>query len=315
LNRQAIELEEQGAMIEEHNMHLEEMVKERTVELAHANKERLEQWEVIDQFVMTSTTDKEGKITYVSKAFCDFLGYSKEELLGKTHRIIKSPNVPKELYIEMWDTITQSNCWLTEWQNKAKDGTLHWVKVQVSPLLNDKNEIKGYTAIRENIDDLVETKRLAITDQLTRLYNRREIDRVLANHADFNQRYGMPCSVIMVDMDKFKEVNDIYGHQVGDVVLQELATILKKRARNTDIVGRWGGEEFLIILPNSKKSDAVIVAESLRVAVESFVFTCVGQKTISLGVAAYEQSVDEMIKRADDALYLAKEGGRNRVES
>jgi len=313
LRQQEIELEAQGSQIEAHNEHLEEMVAQRTQELVKANQERHYQWEVIDRFVLTSTTDANGMITYISKAFCDALGYSKEELMGKNHRIIKSPNAPLEFYLELWSTISRGNTWFSELQNRAKDGSLHWYKLQISPIVDENNTIKGYTAIRENIDDRVEAQKLAITDQLTGLYNRREIDRVLKLHADFSQRYETPYCVIMIDMDKFKEVNDLYGHQVGDSVLQELSNLLKKEIRRTDVVGRWGGEEFLVILPNIQYQVSLNVAENLRVAVESFTFTYVGHKTISLGVATYEGSVEEMVKQADEALYRAKESGRNRV--
>lgn len=314
LRDQALTLGEQAASIEAHSEHLEELVEERTKELLEANKEIMTQIEIIDQYVITSTTDINGKITYASKAFCDLLGYSKEELFGQTHRIVKNPNATKDLYEQMWGTITNGKSWISEIQNKTKDGTLHWLKVRISPIIDENSVITGYSAIRENINDKIEAQQLAITDQLTKLYNRRELDKNLELHTALCKRYKTPFSVIMIDIDKFKEVNDLYGHQVGDSVLQKMAELLKMRVRETDIVGRWGGEEFLILLPNTTLEQGLIIAESLRKCVAAYKFETVGNKTISLGVSEYKDSVQEIIKRADDALYKAKEDGRNRVD-
>lgn len=121
----------------------------------------------------------------------------------------------------------------------------------------------------------------------------------------------------MLDLDKFKSVNDTYGHQAGDEVLKELALILKTNVRESDIVGRWGGEEFIIIAPNTNMEDAVKLAEKLREKISEFKFSFAGHKTGSFGVATYRVGDDEksLIKRADDALYHAKESGRNKVVS
>jgi len=120
----------------------------------------------------------------------------------------------------------------------------------------------------------------------------------------------------MLDLDSFKDVNDTYGHQVGDGVLTGVAEILQKQVRNIDIVGRWGGEEFLIICPATGLQGILSVAEKLRSKIEKHIFPKVGTKTASFGVTAWcpDDSLETMIARADKSLYKAKEKGGNRVE-
>ncbi len=163
--------------------------------------------------------------------------------------------------------------------------------------------------------DYKKIEQLSITDKLTQLYNRTKLDELFALEMSKAYRYQLPLSVIMLDLDHFKAVNDTYGHQVGDVVLQELAALLRAGVRESDHLGRWGGEEFLIIAPNTDLSQARQHAEKLRKAISEFAFSEVGNKSGSFGVACYRpgDTEDSISKRADDCLYLAKEQGRNRV--
>jgi diguanylate cyclase (GGDEF)-like protein len=158
-------------------------------------------------------------------------------------------------------------------------------------------------------------EKLAITDRLTGLYNRNKLDEVFAYELAQAERYGKPLSIIMADIDKFKSVNDTYGHQVGDSVLCDFAAIMRELARDTDTPGRWGGEEFLIICSHVDLNGAQILAERIRAAIDTHSFSVVGHKTSSFGVSSYrpKDTSETMVKRADDALYEAKENGRNRV--
>jgi diguanylate cyclase (GGDEF)-like protein len=160
------------------------------------------------------------------------------------------------------------------------------------------------------------------TDPLTGLFNRRVISGQLKSQLALSKKTGNPMSVIMMDIDFFKKVNDTYGHQCGDDVLKKIASILKEKSRSINIVGRYGGEEFVIIGPISDHKSAYYAADRLRAAIEEAEFFCDVNKqkfrlTISAGVAVWNpkiQSGKEMIKLADDALYAAKHNGRNRVE-
>lgn len=160
-----------------------------------------------------------------------------------------------------------------------------------------------------------ELEALSTTDKLTGLFNRMKLDEALANEVVRAERYEAPLSVILMDIDHFKMVNDKLGHQAGDKVLIDVAQKLQANMRVVDILGRWGGEEFLIISPETDISGAFTIAEKLRTDLESWDVQCVSA-TGSFGVAEFTKGDDpaELLRKADRALYRAKEKGRNRVE-
>ena len=156
--------------------------------------------------------------------------------------------------------------------------------------------------------------RLTITDPLTQLFNRRKTDEVIQKSLDTMQRNPTPLSLIIFDIDDFKAVNDTYGHLIGDEVLQTLSQILKKNIRDIDTVGRWGGEEFIIVLPQTSKIDALKSLERLKNAINTCDFKTVGHITCSYGLCSMDHlkfNRDELITHADNALYNAKESGKN----
>ena len=167
-----------------------------------------------------------------------------------------------------------------------------------------------YIAHQQELEDR------AYRDGLTQIYNRRyfeeEFDREIARY----QREKRPLSIFMLDIDKFKNINDNYGHQLGDEILKGLVYIIKDNIRAIDIFARWGGEEFVCILPNTILKDAILVAQHLREIIEKYNFIDNISVTCSFGVAEFNQedTKESVVKRVDKALYLAKEGGRNRVE-
>jgi len=156
---------------------------------------------------------------------------------------------------------------------------------------------------------------LTVTDTLTGLFNRRKLDEVFSQECERARRTQLPLTVIIADIDKFKSVNDIHGHQIGDQLLVEIAGILQQGVRKLDTVARWGGEEFMILCPATNLAGACMVAESIRTAIESYNFSVVGGKTCCFGVAEYrpDEAPESVVKRADEALYRAKNGGRNQV--
>ena len=162
-----------------------------------------------------------------------------------------------------------------------------------------------------------ELEQLAVTDRLTNLYNRLYLDHALARELSLAQRAGEPFSLIMIDVDRFKAINDALGHLTGDQVLKAIADILRARVRATDIAGRWGGEEFLLICPGTSIEGAAEVAETLRKLIEESDCRAVARCTASFGIASFRDgdSVTTLVSRADQALYRAKENGRNRVET
>jgi len=161
---------------------------------------------------------------------------------------------------------------------------------------------------------------ISLTDGLTGIDNRRSLEQRLHEMFEHSYRLHEPISCVMCDIDHFKKVNDTYGHQAGDEVLKQFAGILKSEAREIDRVGRYGGEEFLLLLPGTVLDSAVTFADRLRACVEEHTFTYDGgtlKRTMSCGVASWPHprvaDAEAMLRSADDALYVAKELGRNRV--
>ncbi|HEY8804878.1 MAG TPA: GGDEF domain-containing protein [Clostridium sp.] len=154
-----------------------------------------------------------------------------------------------------------------------------------------------------------ELQEVSITDGLTRIYNRRKISEIFNEEYLKAQRYGIIFSVILIDVDWFKLINDTYGHQTGDQVLFELAQLMKDDLRISEHIGRWGGEEFFIVLPNTSSKDGYTLAERIRLKIACFNFQDTKQITCSFGITQYKgnDSIEQIIKRADMALYKAKE--------
>jgi diguanylate cyclase (GGDEF)-like protein len=173
-----------------------------------------------------------------------------------------------------------------------------------------KKEIKA----RQKIEK--ELVHLATIDPLTLIPNRRKFDDVLKYELNRDARYKSELSLIFCDLDYFKLINDGHGHKIGDDVLKEFADLVSGKIRKTDIFARWGGEEFVLLLPETDIETAMHTAEKLRITTEKHEFSYVGKLTASFGVTQFIDADDEItfIKRADDALYAAKKNGRNRVE-
>lgn len=175
-------------------------------------------------------------------------------------------------------------------------------------------ELQGYIAKNEKM--LTQVRHLASTDGLTQLYNRMKLEDMLTAEVLRSKRHNRTLSVLVIDIDHFKEVNDNHGHQVGDMVLQQIAATIADAIRGSDTAGRWGGEEFIVLTPETDLDGAAELAEKIRERVADVVFSRIGVKTISIGVATLQEHEweEDMIRRADEALYRAKESGRNRVE-
>ncbi len=172
------------------------------------------------------------------------------------------------------------------------------------------------TTRRDHADEKAVLAYLAIFDPLTRIPNRRGLDVRLADEVQRPERYRTTFSILMLDLDHFKVLNDAHGHDAGDAALRQVAAVLQDAARGSDFVGRWGGEEFLAVLPESGPGAALKTAERIRERIELEAFVDVGNLTASIGVATFDpgDTAERLFKRVDRALYAAKRGGRNRVE-
>jgi diguanylate cyclase (GGDEF)-like protein len=208
-----------------------------------------------------------------------------------------------------------------------KMGAIDYIKKpfdKAELLLRVENQLKlnkAYAGLRRSNDELLEAyallQQLVTVDPLTGLENCRSIMIFTELQIKLAQRYKSFFSILLIDLDYFKKINDTYGHLIGDEILKNIAKILKYVLRNVDHIGRFGGEEFIVILPNTNLKNAVLVAEKVREAIANFVHNIedhIIQTTVSIGIASYnslDDDVNQIIKRADQALYTAKSSGRN----
>jgi len=285
------------------------------VEIEKRTKKLNEYIGIVNKYVTISTTDLEGNITDISEAFCRISGYTREELIGQPHSIVKHTDTDPLIYKELWDTITEDKSWQGEVKKKKKNGDSYWVLANIDPIYSDSGKKIGYTSIRQDITDKKIVEKLSITDKLTQLYNRVKLDEVFTMEIAKFSRYNTGFSMILIDIDHFKDVNDTHGHNTGDSVLKEIVNILKSSVRGEDIVGRWGGEEFIILTNNCSINGVMSMAEKIRKNIEAFDFTTIGTKTASFGISILqkEDTQETMIARADEALFRAKNSGRNKV--
>jgi diguanylate cyclase (GGDEF)-like protein len=176
-------------------------------------------------------------------------------------------------------------------------------------------QLKEFRKLVNDRDKKLE--KLATTDKLTGAHNRTKFDEIMDREMERFRRYNEPLSLIMFDIDNFKEINDTYGHSIGDYILQKIAAIARETIRKIDYFVRWGGEEFIVISPETTLEKAHALAKRLRRNVENYRFNKVGKATVSLGVTEFNNrdTIDTLIKRVDDIMYKAKIKGKNRVET
>lgn len=271
---------------------------------------------ILNKYVITVKTKPDSTIIEVSDAFEKASGYSKDELIGKSISMIKHPEQDRKIIKDLWKNILNKRVWVGNIKNKKKSGEEYWLEQTIIPKLDeDKKNIDSFLSISVDITAKMELEKMASIDKLTDIYNRRMIDQFLQVEIEIASRHNEELSLMIIDIDHFKHVNDNYGHLVGDMVLSQLSKIISDNLRNSDIFGRYGGEEFLIICPKTNKDGAFILAEKLRIIVNDFTFDEVGHKTVSIGIAEFQtnDTIETLFKKADEALYEAKNSGRNRV--
>ncbi len=282
-------------------------------------------------------TNLEGTIEFANPAFERITGYTLKEVIGQNPRMLKSGVTPLEVYHDLWGAITKGGVWQGELLNRKKNGDLYWENAIISPVRDATGQITHYVAVKEDItarkkaeetlriytDQLeclqAQLREQAIRDSLTGAFNRRYLVETLQRELARSGRDGYAVSLLMIDIDHFKGINDTYGHMSGDQALQYLVNFLSERIRKSDVLCRYGGEEFVILLPTTTASDALHRAEIWRKELQSSPIEISGTAiplTVSIGIAATDEpdiSGDELLSRADRALYMAKQTGRNRT--
>ncbi|MDZ7818038.1 MAG: diguanylate cyclase [Aliarcobacter sp.] len=274
---------------------------------------------LVNEHIIISSTNERGIITDANQAFCNVTGYTKEELIGKTHQLIRHPDTPISFYKEMWDILLEGKDWKGEIKNIDKKGKDYWVQAVIKPIFKN-SEIVGFTALRTNITDKKYIEHLSITDELTQLYNRRFFNTKIEDEINRAKRENNYFSLLILDIDYFKEYNDTYGHQEGDIALEKVSTVLRNYTnRSSDFAFRLGGEEFGIIT-TVDKIKIVEYANHLKNEIEKLQIehkssTISNYLTISIGITSKKgadiSNSNTLYKEADDALYKAKRNGRN----
>ncbi len=263
------------------------------------------------------------EIVYVNKAFTDLTGYSKEEALGDNPRILQSSDTDEETKKIIRHGLEQQVPVRVTIKNYTKSGQEYWLDLSIVPLKNAQGILTHFVAIERDATEQKENEekleRLSRTDPLTGLLNRRSFDELIKNELMRFRRCGEVYSVLMLDIDHFKRINDNYGHSTGDHAIQAITRACESNLRVYDKMARIGGEEFCVLLPKTNKNLAYTVAEKLREVIgQTSIPTSEGATslTISIGVSEVDNTDPDhytTLKRADKLLYKAKKAGRNKV--
>jgi len=278
-------------------------------------------------------TDAGGNFTFINPAMEQLIGYEESEIIGSNYLTLVRPDMREEAARFLGRQFVKKieNTYL-EIPVIAKNGSEVWLGQNVQLLFDEKQSVTGFQAVSRDVTDrrraeekLKESEEkyraLSIMDGLTGLYNSRHFYRVIDEERSRGRRYGQILTLLFIDIDDFKKFNDTYGHLEGDEVLARFGRLVKRSLRETDSAFRYGGEEFVVLLPMTRKMDGVQLAERIRSAFADEKFLPQPERevgmTVSIGVAQLRETetAEEFIKRADSRMYKAKKTGKNRVVS
>lgn len=265
-------------------------------------------------------TDTSGSVVFANRAMVTQSGYALDELVGKRPDVLKSGQHDASFYAHMWQRLNSGQTFRATFTNRRKDGSIYHSEQTISPALGADGHVSHYISVSKDVSEQVGTEQVlreqVSRDALTGLYSRRFGEqRLLACSAEAKER-GAELSVMLLDIDHFKSINDAFGHAAGDFALQACSQTIQSGVRQSDVAVRWGGEEFLVILPDCDLNAAAALAERIRHNLGVEAISGVRSLTVSIGVATLgpNESPADALARADLALYQAKRGGRNRVE-
>lgn len=327
----------EGKMIDEENLNFKEFatlahsVNSMTQKMYDAKK-RLEFNEKYLQTVLDAQKNivivrSRGKMEKANQSFFNFMNVRDMDEFKLNHRCISeffAKGNGDEYLSQMIDGISWVNYILMHPLKSHKVKIVHSQKnliYEVNAKVIEIAENYKVVVTFNNINELEEQKRVlekaSSTDALTRIANRMKFDTILEQQVEMSKRYNHSFCLILFDIDDFKKVNDLYGHQSGDNILVELSSLVKKSMRKSDTIARWGGEEFAIILPQSRLKTAVKIAEKLCLKIAYHTFEDNLKITCSFGVSEYKKSYDMegLLKHVDEKLYIAKEKGKDQVRS
>lgn len=258
------------------------------------------------------------KIQSANSAFLDFFNVGSIDEFNETYECLDRLFIKNNGFFTH-DSIDSDASWVDHLYTHAdkrrlvllenQNGELRNFEITLKKIENQPEYIIVFTDITPVISEKNEYKYYAMHDHLTKIYNRQKFDESLVWEIEHKKRYQEPFSLILIDIDRFKNVNDTYGHMIGDLVLISLASLIGKNLRATDIFARWGGEEFIILLPHTTVDQAFLKATEIRELIEHYTNEKLPNITISLGVTEYSDSdtSDTALQRLDEALYKAKQ--------
>jgi diguanylate cyclase (GGDEF)-like protein/PAS domain S-box-containing protein len=264
------------------------------------------------------------KITYANEAFTRIFGYSKDDAIGQSPRMLQGPDTSPDTIKEISRTVHRGEAIRRRVLNYCRDGQRVWMDVNIVPLPSPDGQIRRFAAIERDITLEVghehHLEELAFGDPLTKLGNRRYFDQTLVREMSRARRSGQPLSLAILDIDRFKAVNDAWGHPIGDRVLVAVAHAILQTVRTYDHVARIGGEEFVVLLPGAYLIDAEQITERICAAIRDEAYVVTDGRTVSVtcsvGLTSMLHPTEkpaDLTLRADRALYLAKRDGRNRI--
>jgi diguanylate cyclase (GGDEF)-like protein/PAS domain S-box-containing protein len=266
-------------------------------------------------------TDRNGHIEWVNAAFLRMSGFTEEEALGATPNLLRSPHNRQAYFEEMWDALARGEVWNGETIERRKDGSEFTAYQIITPIIGPEGETSHYISILEDITEKKAAeeriRRLAHYDQLTDLPNRTLFHDRLHTAISRARREDEHFALMFLDLDRFKQVNDTFGHDTGDLLLREVANRLRTCVRDSDSVARLAGDEFTLLLPGAHtREDAAVVAQKIIEAMTPPV-DIDGHALLtspSIGIAFYPQDGNDepsLLRAADQAMYTAKAAGRN----
>ena len=270
-----------------------------------------------------AVTDAQGRIISVNRAYCEITGYQPDEILGETHRLLKSGRHDRSFYQAMWHTLLGSGRWQGEIWNRRKDGQVYPELLSISSVRDAQGAVSRYIAVFSDISRIKQSQQqieyLEWHDPLTDLPNRRLICNHLSQAIELARRKDRKLALLCLDLDHFKDINDSFGHLTGDALLRLTAKRLRERMRSSDLVARLGGDEFIVLLEELEQSEHVpLIAEDIIALLQQPFRLDNGidlQSGVSIGIALFPdhgQSAMELLQQADSALYQAKQQGRGR---
>ncbi|MCP4596600.1 EAL domain-containing protein [Neptuniibacter sp.] len=318
---------EEGELYRDENGNLTNAVGTiRDITEAVQTREKLEQAAVVFEHTSDAVmiTDQNRNIIAINKAYADITGYSEDEVLNQDAGFSKSGQHSAEFYQEMNEALLQTGSWEGEIWDRRKDGEIYPKRLSITSVYNSRGALLYYVGVFSDISHIKSTedqlRHLALHDSLTGLPNRLSFNQKLDHAIKHADRIQQNVAVLFLDLDRFKTINDSLGHPVGDSLLNEVATRLKSCLRNDDTIARLGGDEFTIIMEEIRiPEDAAKVAEKITEALSAPV-EIEGHQfyiTTSIGISLYPEdgeSVTDLVKNADAAMYRAKEAGRNCYE-